>query len=403
MTRDDPTRADSALPVRLVPRNRRPLAGALLATALLAAAPAFAQQGVTDTEILLGEVEPLTGPPALLGLAYNVGTKIAIAEANAAGGVNGRKLRLIAEDDGYVPTRTIQAVKKLVEVDKVFALTSLSGSGNAIAAVSSVERSGIPTMASIAPVPQLFEPPRKNVFAMGASYQEGVYRLALDLATRFPGKKWGIITQDDDYGSALAEGFAKASKEKSLNVVFDAKYKKGQQDFSAEMARLKSTGAEVFVAGGVLGENVAMVKELEKLAFKPQVAVFWPGRVPAALKLMGPAGDGIWGVDYVEPESSDVVKAFVDRAKAHVGEAELKAINRYTLVSYASTRLLIEAMRRCGKALTWACTIGEIEKTKDFETGVMQPISFGPGVRFAAQKLLIMQGDAASATFRPAK
>ncbi len=383
--------------------TRRTLLATSLALSLLTPLAAHAQQGVTDTEILLGEVEPLTGPPALLGLAYNVGTKIALAEANAAGGINGRKLRLIAEDDGYVPTRTIQAVKKLVEVDKVFALTSLSGSGNAIAAISSIERMGIPTMASIAPVPQLFEPPRKNVFAMGASYQEGVYQMTLNLANRFPGKKWGIIIQDDDYGLAVSEGFTRARKEKSLDVVFEAKYKKGQQDFSAEMARLKSTGAEVFIAGGVLGENVAMVKELEKLAHKPQVAVFWPGRVPAALKLMGPAGDGIWGVDYVEPESSDVVKAFVERAKGLVGEAEVKAINRYTLVGYSSTRLLLEAMRRCGKALTWTCTISEIEKTQNFDTGVMHPISFGPGVRFAAQKLMVMQGDAASATFRPAK
>ena len=101
-----------------------------LAAAALLAVPATAtlaaDQGVTDTEILLGEVEPLTGPPGLLGIAHNLGVKMALAEVNAEGGIGGRQLRLIAEDDGYVTSRTIQSIKKLIGSDKVFALTSLS-------------------------------------------------------------------------------------------------------------------------------------------------------------------------------------------------------------------------------------------------------------------------------------
>ena len=79
------------------------LAGAYLTGGhALAAAP-----GVTDTEIVIGDVEPLTGPPALLGVAHTIGVKIAIGEINAAGGINGRKIKYILEDDGYVTARTI--------------------------------------------------------------------------------------------------------------------------------------------------------------------------------------------------------------------------------------------------------------------------------------------------------
>lgn len=128
---------------------------------------ANADQGVSANEILLGEVEPLTGAPALLGIAYNVGTKIAIAEANAGGGIEGRKLRLITEDDGYVPARTIQAAKKLIEVDKIFAFTSLSGSGQALTVLPLIVKAGIPAMPAIAPVTGLYQPPQKNVFVVG--------------------------------------------------------------------------------------------------------------------------------------------------------------------------------------------------------------------------------------------
>lgn len=373
----------------------------LAALGICASAAHAQQQGVTDTEILLGEVEPLTGPPALLGIAYNVGTKVAIAEANAAGGVGGRKLRLIAEDDGYVPTRTIQALRKLIDVDRVFALTSLSGSGQAIAAMPLVSKAGIPTMASIAPVTQLYEPPRKNVFVLGQSYEEGMYQLASHIAKTHPGRKWAILTQDDDYGLALRTGFEKAAKENKLDVVFDAQYKKMQQDFSSEMLRVRSAGAEVFMAGGVLAENVAMVKELEKLNARPVIGMFWPGRVPATLKLMGPASDGIYAVDYVDPDNSESVAAFTERAKKLVSEGEAKAMNRYTLAGYASTRILIEAMRRCDRTLTWDCTIAELEKTKDFDSGVMGPISFGPGVRFSSQQVRIMRAHHETLSYRP--
>lgn len=361
------------------------------------------QQGVTENEILLGEVEPLTGPPALLGIAYNVGTKVAIAEANAAGGVNGRTLRLVVEDDGYVPSRTIQSVRKLIEVDKVFAFTSLSGSGQGLAALPTVEKSGVPVMASIAPVTGLYEPPRKNVFVVGQSYEEGMYQLVRHLATTYPGKKWGILTQDDDYGVALRTGFARAKKEFNLNVAYEAEYKKGQQDFSSEMLRVRSGGVEIFMAGGVLAENVAMVKELEKLNVKPVIGMFWPGRVPATLKLMGPASEGIYAVDYVDPDNSDSVQAFTERAKKLVSESEVKAMNRYTLAGYTSTKLLIEAMRRCGKALTWTCTIAELEKTKNFESGVMGPVSFDAGVRFSSQAVRIMRADFGSLSFKPVR
>ncbi len=105
------------------------LTSLLLAGAMVACQPALAEPGLTDTEILIGDVEPLTGPPALLGVGHTLGVKVAIAEANAAGGINGRKIRYTVEDDGYVTARTLQGLKKVIDVDKAFAMLGLSGSG----------------------------------------------------------------------------------------------------------------------------------------------------------------------------------------------------------------------------------------------------------------------------------
>ena len=376
-------------------------ASLLLAGALCTGGAQAADPGITDTEIVIGDVEPLTGPPALLGVAASIGHKIAIAEANNAGGINGRKIKYLLEDDGYVTARTIQCAKKIIEVDKAFAMLGMSGSGQSIAVMPVLEKAGIPTVIDVAPVKLLWEPPRKNVFVVGQSYEEGIIHLVNFLADKNPGEKWGLITQDDDYGITVRDGFDSVVKAKKLNVVYSGDYKKGQQDFSSDMLQLKESGAEVFLAGGIIAENIAMMKELEKLNVKPVVGIFWPGRVEPVLKLMGPAGDGIYAVDYVEPFAGEAGKAFLEKAKPLVSEAEFKGINRYTMTGYAAAKVLIAAIERCGKDMTWACTISELEKTKNVETGVMAPISFGPGVRFSNQKLQIMQADFSTLSFKP--
>ncbi|MEC7257517.1 MAG: ABC transporter substrate-binding protein, partial [Pseudomonadota bacterium] len=367
-----------------------------LALAAMLAAPAgmaSADQGVTDTEILLGEVEPLTGPPGLLGVAHNLGVRIALAEVNAEGGIGGRQLRLIAEDDGYVTSRTIQSLRKLIGVDKVFALTSLSGSGQALASMPIVKQAGIPAMVPIGPLPPLYEPPTDNIFVVGQSYTEGMHQLALYLAREYPGARWGVILQDDDYGKALAEGIEQAREEAEINVVFETEYARGQKDFASEMLRVKDADVDVLIAGGIISENIAMVKEAEKLGISPAIATFWPGRVPEVLKAIGPASNGIYGVDYVAPAQSEEGKAFVELARKYLSEEEVARVNRYTMTGYASTRTLIEAMKGCADDLTWACTIDKLQTNPPVETGVMAPIGFGPDNRFSDSKVTIMRAD----------
>lgn len=375
----------------------------LAAAALLAlpAGMATADQGVTDTEILLGEVEPLTGPPGLLGVAHNLGVRLALAEVNAEGGIGGRQLRLIAEDDGYVTSRTIQSLRKLIGVDKVFALTSLSGSGQALASMPIIKQSGIPAMVPIGPLPPLYEPPSDNIFVVGQSYTEGMHQLALYLAKEYPGAKWGIILQDDDYGKSLGEGIEQAKEEVEIDVVFETEYARGQKDFASEMLRVKDAGVEVLIAGGIISENIAMVKEAEKLGITPAIATFWPGRVPEVLKAIGPASDGIYGVDYVAPIQSEAGQAFLELARQYLTEEEVARVNRYTMTGYSSTRALIEAMKGCADDLTWACTIEKLETNPPIDTGVMDPIGFGPDNRFSNSGVTIMRADYETLSFAP--
>jgi branched-chain amino acid transport system substrate-binding protein len=374
---------------------------AAVLVALGAALPALAQQqGVTDTEIVVGDILPLTGPPALLGVAHNLGVKAAVAEVNAAGGINGRKVRLISEDDGYVPSRTVQGVRKLITSDKIFAFTSISGTAQAEAAMPVIKQAGIPAMAPITTYEGLYNPTIKNVFAVGYDMTNAVEELVSMMADRYPGKKWALIAQDDDYGENVRAGFERAAKAKKLDVVSTQIYKKGQADFSSEILKVKQSGAEALMAGGVLGENVAMTKELERIGHKIPVGVTYVSRVPASAKLMGPAGENVYTIDYVYLESSPQGKAFTEKLGKYLSAEEMPKVNRYSYTGYAAARALFEAMGKCGKALTWDCTNAELAKVKNLDTGVMTPVSFSATNHLAAPKLFLLKADPAAVTYK---
>lgn len=381
-----------------------------LITAALAAAvaaglalPAAAQQGVTDSEILIADILPLTGPPAMLGVAHNLGVKAAVEEANAAGGINGRKLRLISEDDGYVPSRTLQGVRKLVTSDKVFALTSISGTAQADAVLPFIKTSGLPAMAPITTFERLYNPVIKNVFAVGYDMSKAVEDLTRMMAERHPDKKWAVIYQDDEYGDQVLTGFTKAAKEKNLKIVSGQVYKKGQADFSSEILKVKNSGAEALIAGGVLAENVNMVKELERIGVKIPVGVTYVSRVPASVKLMGSAGENVYTVDYVYLESSPEGKAFTEKLGKYLGAEDMAKVNRYTYTGYGSARALFDAIGRCGKGVTWDCVNEQLTRVTNLETGTMTPISFTATDHLAAPKLFLMKADPANLTYQLVK
>ena len=124
----------------------------LLVVALLLASPVgapAAEPGVTDTEVLLGMWSPLTGPTALLGTSERDALQIWVSQVNEAGGVNGRKVRLIVYDDAGSPQEALASVRRLIDQDRVFALVAGSISGSTLPVVPLITRAKVPFDASI--------------------------------------------------------------------------------------------------------------------------------------------------------------------------------------------------------------------------------------------------------------
>lgn len=373
--------------------------GALLfaSTTALAADP-----GVTDTEIRIGDVNIMTGPASFIGRAVSVGSKIAAAEINAAGGVNGRKITVVTEDDGYVPARSFQALTKLIEVDGIFALNGTSGTANVLAMMPLIEENNLPTVVTTAPNELVYDPVRPSVFTIGASYADAFYGQLKYIHEKLEPQNpvYGLIRQDDDFGVAIEHGFERAVKEFGVKEGPRIRFKKGTANFAAEVAQLKQAGVNVLANGGIIAGAANILGEARKLSMDVQVAGVWSEDMPPSVNLSAPAGYDYLVADYVALDGP-AIDSFMEKAKQYVSEDEIGAINRYTYITYVGLHALAEGMKRCGQELTRACTIEQLRGLKDFDTqGVSAPISFDNDKQLSGTALKIYQLDAKEKTFR---
>ncbi|MDB5861598.1 MAG: hypothetical protein JWQ76_5287 [Ramlibacter sp.] len=345
--------------------------------ACVCATAAWAQDpGVTDKEIVVGATTPFTGPAGVLGYATAIGSQIAAAEINAAGGINGRMIKFVPEDDGYVPARTVQQVQKLIDVDKIFALTSASGAASTLAVLPMLEEKGIPSVTPLVASLATFDPVRKTHFGIGMAYRDASFDLMKFIAAKKPGLKWAVIVQDDESGIDQEVGFVRGAKELNQQVVNVQRHKRGQTDFSAEVLRVKESGANAIFLGTFPAMQASIIRESKKLGMNLFVSTLWLSHFPPMIDLVGEEGDGMLLYDFVPSLDDPSMAGFLALAKKHANPADLPKMNRYTAIGYVAMKVLAEGMKQCGRNLTRACTMAKLEGLKAFKTGIMPPISF---------------------------
>jgi branched-chain amino acid transport system substrate-binding protein len=369
----------------------------LLTTAAYAADP-----GVSDTEIKVGDVNIMTGPAAFVGKGFALGSKIAAAEINAAGGINGRKLTVITEDDGYIPARSFQSLTKLLEVDKIFALNGTSGTANVLAMMPLITENNLPTLVTEAPAALVYTPVRPSVFTFGAKYEDAFYAQLKYIHDNVAAKDavYGILRQDDDFGKEVEAGFDRAVKEFGASAPVRIRFKKGTANFSAEMAQMKQANVTVLANGGIFAGAANILAEARKLDMKIQSAGVWSEDIPASAALSAPAGYDFMVADYVSlvGPANEKFKALGTKL---VGAEEFAVVNRYTYVAYIGLKTLAEGMRLCGKELTRACTIEKLRGLKNFDTGGLSaPISFDNPQQLSGTAVGVYQYDVKTSTFK---
>jgi ABC-type branched-subunit amino acid transport system substrate-binding protein len=382
----------------------------LFAAGLLAAATAAlaADPGIFDDRIVLGSVLPQTGPPSLIGKAAVIALRVWEKDVNARGGIHGRKIDLRVEEDGYVPQRSVQAIKKLVDVDKVFAVIGTSGSSHLLAMMPTIDENQIPALNFAAIAGPHFNPPHKTVFNIGATYCQEVAGVMKHMvaAQKLQKAKFALIYQDDDYGADVKCGYESALKSAGLATGLEIPYKRAAKDFSAEVLAVQRSGANFVLVGGIVSETATMLKEIQKNGMDVVKLAPHPSHIAPVLALAGSAAEGLYIADYVPP-ITDTETQGIGRLNAlaykYLSGADVKAMNRYSLTGYVAAMLLESALDACGRNLTRACLVQKLEQTKNFTSdGIMAPLTFGPNIRQSGTRPIMLKANVAEGKFERA-
>jgi len=255
--------------------------------------------GVTDSEIVLGTHLDLSGPAALVNPPLRNAIQMRIDEANESGGIHGRKLRLIIEDNGSQPALAARAVDKLLRKDEVFALVCPFGSGTNAATIKRVVDSGTICFAPFGASAQLQAATGRSrfVFTTNPNYDTVVSAGVRWAMANLRSRRVGLIYQDNQFGEQVALGVKSGLEAAGLAPVATSGYRIGDLDFSSHVARMRAAQADLIVCATVTRETLAVCNELHKLGdTRTAVMVAPPSRNSIVEKLGGAATNGLYGI-----------------------------------------------------------------------------------------------------------
>ena len=349
--------------------------------ALLLAACSFntqaAEAGVTDSEIRIGQFAAQTGPAAELGKRMQMGILAHFSAVNAAGGVNGRTLKLISRDDGYEPEKAAAAVKALIEEEKVFALIGSVGTPTTLAAVPAINAAGIPLIGPFTGAQALREPFNRNLFHVRASYFDETERIVQHLST-VGVTKIAVFYQNDSYGKAGLEGVMRALTKRNLKPATTVTVERNSTDVAGPLAEILKAGPEAVIQISAYKSCAALIKQARAKSYGGQFFnVSFVGSKALAEEL-GDASTGV-SISQVVPFPYIPSSAIVREYQQRMVEAGNKDFDFSSMEGFLAAKVLTEGLRRAGtKGLTRESLITALEALRDYNMGGFT-ISYGPG------------------------
>ncbi len=349
----------------------------LLLVGLTVASPAGAEQGVTDTEIVIGCSNSFSGPLAFTGeQATKYGVDVAVRALNDAGGLFGRKVRTIYYDDGYKPQEAAANTKKLVEQDRVFAIIAPQGTPPVVATLDYLEQNKVPMLFPFQGSPVTRG--KKYVFSGMTLYDRQAKMMIDYLVGQRKYKSFAAIYQDDEYGKSFITSFEKDLARHGMKLAATEAVKRGVTDVSAQIAKLQAAKPEVTFVVLTPGPGAQALKERQRIGWTDTLMVSsGPLTDEGYLALAGSAAEGVEGLAlWPDPVTSDLPG--LKKYRAELAKYFPKnAPNRYSLSGYFAGLLFAEGARRAGKDLTRDGLVAALESVKGWDSGILPPITIG--------------------------
>jgi ABC-type branched-subunit amino acid transport system substrate-binding protein len=352
---------------------------------LMAAATACQAGGISDKEIMVGTHLDLSGPVAAAMPQLRNGMQMRFDEANGAGGINGRKVRLIVEDNGSQPQLAVRAVDKLMRSDDVFAIVNAFGSGTNAAVVKRAVDAGVLYFSpwGAAAVLQKIAGNSPLLFTTIANYDTTAKAGLGWMIDDSKAKKVGYIYQDGPLGELTRVGVNAALEARNMKLAAEAAYKVGDIDFSSQVARMKAADVDLIFAASLTRETVGIAAEVKKLGWsRVKLLTAIPGRTMVVAQLGKDAVEGLYGIGswniFAPGKEPADVKAWSENYKKRFNLDP----DENALLAYAYTDWLVEdGLAPAGRDITLDKVVKALQSSS-----FSHPVFYGPE-RFVNQHI----------------
>ena len=356
-------------------------------------------RGVTDTEVKIACLVDLSGPGKYGGPPIVDAFKDYVAWFNDKGGTHGRKITLIVEDNGILPNTTLNAAKKVILKDEVFAIGFNLGSAGSSAILPLCEENQAVLMPHGANK-EFYSPGNKWVFVPHTVQYDMAARAVEYVLGKNPKARIGMIYQDDAFGREGLEGARAAARFMKTRVDAEAPYKIGTIDFTPHMNAMKEAKVDWIVLWTYLPQSAAVIKEKVKLGWDVGLISNNTTGVPPLFALVGESADGYLLVTPYAPGHMDLpgVKRVKEVAKKYGNFEKTLGNPMYPDYLYLAAWGYIEAMgeglKKAGKNLTPDTFVKGLESIKDHDMGGLCPnITFGPNRHVSSFSSLVLRAD----------
>ncbi len=338
--------------------------------------------GVTDTEILLGSSLALSGHASFLGTQTLHGALSYLNHINEQGGIHGRKIKVIAYDDGYDPPRCVANTQKLINQDKIFAFFCYVGTPTSVKIIPIVEEAKIPLLGLFTGANALREPFKRYIINVRASYYQETRAAVRHFVEDLDVKKMAVFYQYDAYGFDGLTGTEIALKKYGLAPVATGTYIRGTLDVEDGLNKIIPSGAEAVIMVGTYDPCAKFIKLAKSKGFNPFFHnVSFVGADELARKL-GNEGEGVIITQVVPPPEAPEARTllwgaqeYCNLLKKYYPEDEPSFVG---LEGYINARTLVEGLRRAGRDLNREKFIDAIDSMQDYSLGIANTLTFGP-------------------------
>jgi branched-chain amino acid transport system substrate-binding protein len=335
--------------------------------------------GVTDKEILIGSCSALEGPSHFLGTETVAGAKAYFAMINDAGGVDGRKLRLLAYDDSYDPAKTEACFNRLLE-QKVFALGFFVGTPTAVKYIPMAESNKIPLVGLFTGAQTLYVPMRHWVVNVRASYFDETREQIDGLWGTLGYKKIGVIYPEDAFGAAVLEGVKAALKAHGAEPIAVASYQRQTAQVGGAIDTVKAANPEAVVMVGPSNTVAPILKQSHAKGWKPLFLTVSFVGTDELISEAGPDAEGTVITQVMPPYYLTEFKTVALYRHTLAKFFPTAQPNFVSLEGFVDAMVLVEGLKRAGKDLTREGLIRAIESIHELDLGLGQQLKldYGP-------------------------